>query len=397
MSSTIRTDGRPSASAVASAIASGSLGSPACASANQASNRANGIVGHACARSRLGLRAAPQPIWQGTVLLRQGSGAWPTCTSSWASSAGASEAEIKKAYRKLAKELHPDRNKDNPKAAERFSKVTQAYDILSDKDKRARYDRGEIDEDGNPQDAVRRRLRRRRRRRRPGGGRRGAGGFEGFRAASAAASGRLSRPVRRPVRRRAARRRGGGGGFGGFGRAAAPPQKGADVAYRLKVPFVDAATLKPQRVTLAGGKTVDLKLPNGRRGRHQDPARRPGPAGAGRQWRRDRHHRDRAASASSRRDGNNIRLDLPVALNEAVLGAKVKVPTVEGPVMLTVPKGSQLGQGAAPQGQGFTDKDGQRGDQLVTLRSTCRRTMPSSQPFVEGWSGGGNPRAALGV
>src|ERR671928_726951 len=63
---------------------------------------------------------------------------------------GASEADIKKAYRKLAKELHPDRNKDNPKAAERFSKVTQAYDILSDKDKRARYDRGEIDEEGKP-------------------------------------------------------------------------------------------------------------------------------------------------------------------------------------------------------------------------------------------------------
>jgi DnaJ-class molecular chaperone len=63
---------------------------------------------------------------------------------------GASEAEIKKAYRSLAKQLHPDRNKDNPKAAERFAKVTQAYDMLSDKDKRARYDRGEIDEDGNP-------------------------------------------------------------------------------------------------------------------------------------------------------------------------------------------------------------------------------------------------------
>src|SRR3954467_2991164 len=63
---------------------------------------------------------------------------------------GASEAEIKKAYRSLAKQLHPDRNTDNPKAAERFAKVTQAYDLLSDKDKRARYDRGEIDEDGNP-------------------------------------------------------------------------------------------------------------------------------------------------------------------------------------------------------------------------------------------------------
>ncbi len=110
---------------------------------------------------------------------------------------GASDAEIKKAYRSLAKQLHPDRNKDNPKAAERFAKVTQAYDLLSDKDKRARYDRGEIDEDGNPRMPF-------------GGGfgggggaghRPGGGGFEGhpggFQGADAAD---LSRLVRRIVR-----------------------------------------------------------------------------------------------------------------------------------------------------------------------------------------------------
>ena len=114
---------------------------------------------------------------------------------------GASEAEIKKAYRSLAKQLHPDRNKDNPKAAERFAQVTTAYDLLSDKDKRARYDRGEIDEDGNPQmpfgggfggwpgaGARPRPGRRRRLRGFPGG-------FYGGDAAD------LQRPVRRPVRR----------------------------------------------------------------------------------------------------------------------------------------------------------------------------------------------------
>ena len=93
---------------------------------------------------------------------------------------GASEAEIKKAYRSLAKQLHPDRNKDNPNAAKRFGEVTQAYDLLSDKDKRARYDRGEIDEDGNPEDAVRRRASaaiRRRRRPQPAPA---APGFENF-------------------------------------------------------------------------------------------------------------------------------------------------------------------------------------------------------------------------
>src|SRR5687767_42162 len=173
---------------------------------------------------------------------------------------GASEAEIKKAYRSLAKQLHPDRNKDNPKAAERFAKVTQAYDLLSDKDKRARYDRGEIDEDGNP--------------RMPFGGGFGNGGasrpggragYEAYPEGFSADSADLSDLFEGLFGAATQGRRGGagaGGPFGGFGRAR-PPQKGADVAYRLKVPFVDAAMLKEQRVTLAGGKTIDLKLPRG--------------------------------------------------------------------------------------------------------------------------------------
>src|SRR5688500_5361361 len=173
---------------------------------------------------------------------------------------GASEAEVKKAYRSLAKQLHPDRNKDNPKAAERFAQVTRAYDLLSDKDKRARYDRGEIDEDGNP--------------RMPfgagyggGGPRPGAGpgaGFEGYPGGFSADAADLSDLFEGLFGAAAAGRRGpsGGGPFGGFGRTRAP-QKGADVAYRLKVPFVDAACLKEQRVTLSGGRTIDLKLPRG--------------------------------------------------------------------------------------------------------------------------------------
>ena len=138
---------------------------------------------------------------------------------------GASEAEIKKAYRSLAKQLHPDRNKDNPKAAERFAKVTQAYDLLSDKDKRARYDRGEIDEDGNPRmpfggglrrrsggrDRVRRRRRLRRLSRRLRRGR--CGGPQ--------------RPVRRACSGRGSIAPGtrAAGPFGGFGRARAPAER----------------------------------------------------------------------------------------------------------------------------------------------------------------------------
>jgi len=308
---------------------------------------------------------------------------------------GASEAEVKKAYRSLAKQLHPDRNRDNPKAAERFAKVTQAYDILSDKDRRAKYDRGEIDEDGNPRMPF-------------GGGFGGSGGyrpsgagpgpgagFEGFEQAGAADLSDLFEGLFGGAMG-GGRRSGGAGGFEGFGRRTRAPQKGADVAYRLKVPFVDAATQKAQRVTLSGGKTVDLKLPNGvdsgtkirLAGQGQ-----PGPAGNG----------DAIVTIEVAphpfftRDGKDIRLTLPISLKEAVLGAKVKVPTPEGPVMLTVPKGASSGKVLRLEGRGFSDKAGKRGDQLVTLGIEVPAGDAALEQFVGDWNGGGNPRASLGV
>jgi len=306
---------------------------------------------------------------------------------------GASEAEIKKAYRSLAKQLHPDRNKDNPKASERFAKVTQAYDLLSDKDKRARYDRGEIDEDGNP--------------RMPFGGGFGGGagprpggsggGFEGFpNGFDAGNAADLSDLFEGLFGAAGARRGAGSGGpFGGFGRAR-PPQKGGDIAYRLKVSFTDAATLKEQRVTLTGGRTIDLKLPKG----VEDGAKirltgqgQEGPGGRG----------DAIITIEIAphhflvRDGKNIRLILPVTLEEAVLGAKVKVPTPEGPVMLTIPKGSSSGKLLRIKGRGFTAKDGSRGDQLVQVAIDIPPNDEELQKFCEGRDDHRNPRAALGV
>jgi DnaJ-class molecular chaperone len=306
---------------------------------------------------------------------------------------GADQAEIKKAYRSLAKQLHPDRNKDNPDAAKRFSEVTRAYDLLSDKDKRAQYDRGEIDEEGNPKMPFGGGFGSR-----PGGGA-GAGagpgaGFEGFQTNFGDAAdlselfeglfgggGRGGRP---------------GGGFGGFRQRASPPQKGADIAYRLRVPFVDAATLAPQRIKLADGKTIDLKLPKG----VEDGAKirlagkgDPGPGGSG-----DAIVTVSIAShAFFRRDGNDIRLDLPVTLKEAVLGAKVKVPTPEGPVMMTIPKGSSSGRVLRLKGRGFTGKTGARGDELVTIEIHVPAGDSELESFAEKWRGGDNPRAELGV
>jgi DnaJ-class molecular chaperone len=306
-------------------------------------------------------------------------------------SRGASEADIKKAYRKLAKELHPDRNKDNPAAADRFNRVTQAYDILTDKDKRARYDRGEIDEQGAPRSPFG-----------FGGGGPGAGGPGaspgGFRRTVNGSEFEFGQETPDISEMFEGLFGGIGGRRGGFGRRAAPPQKGADVAYRLDVAFEDAAALKDQRVTLAGGRTIMIKLPKGVEdgtkirlaGQGQD-----GPGGKG----------DAIVTIAIRshpffkRDGDNIRLDLPVSLDEAVLGAKVKVPTVDGPVMLSVPKGTTSGKTLRLKGRGFTGRGGVRGDQLVTLVVDIPGDDPELARFVESWSGKGrgNPRAPLGV
>ena len=296
----------------------------------------------------------------------------------------ATEADIKKAYRKLAKELHPDRNKDNPKASERFSQVTNAYDLLNDKDKRARFDRGEIDGDGNP--AA------------PfgfgggGGGRAQPGG--GFRSEGYETGGPDMSDIFEGLFGGA--QRGGGGFSSGFGRRAQP--KGENVAYRLQVPFVEAATLEPQRVTLADGKTLDLKLPAGVETGTQmklGGKGEPGPGGAG----------DAILTIDVQphrfftRDGDDVRIDLPISLAEAVLGGSIKAPTVEKPVMLTIPKGTTSGKTLRLKGKGFHKKTGGRGDQLVTLMIDIPADNKALADFVEGWakSNTGNPRGAMGV
>ena len=303
----------------------------------------------------------------------------------------ATEKDIKSAYRKLAKELHPDRNKDNPRAAERFSEVTRAYDLLSDKDKRARFDRGEIDADGNPAMPFGMGA--------GGGYSRGyqgsAGGqhgfsaqdFEGFGGAEGIDIGDIFDGLFN---------RGGMGGARPGRRPPPPPRKGANVQYRLRVPFTDAATLKPQRITLADGKTIDLKLPagveDGTQMRLQGKGE-PGPGGAG----------DALVTiaiephAFFRRDGDDVRLDLPITLDEAVGGAKVKVPTVEGAVMLTIAPGSGSGKVLRLKGKGFSRKGGGRGDQLVTLEIELPEDVSELARKLEGWRDTRNVRAKLGV
>ena len=301
----------------------------------------------------------------------------------------ASEADIKKAYRKLAKELHPDRNKDNPKASERFSLVTNAYDLLTDKEKRGRFDRGEIDGDGNQAAPFG-----------YGSGRPQSGGA-GFRS-QGYGGGAGAEPDMSDIFEGlfGGAQRGGGGAGGGFasGFGRRPQPKGATIAYSLQVPFVDAAMLNAQRVTLGDGKTIDLKLPAGVETGTQmklSGKGEPAPGGAG----------DAIVTIEVLphrffvRDGDDVRLDLPITLGEAVLGASIKAPTVEKPVMLTVPKGTSSGKTLRLKGKGFHKKSGGRGDQLITLMVDLPADDPALIEFVAQWAPdhAGNPRASMGV
>ncbi len=322
----------------------------------------------------------------------------------------ASEQDIKSAYRKLAKELHPDRNKDKPNASEKFSEVTRAYDLLSDKNKRAQYDRGEIDADGNPANPF------------AGMGARGGnGGGYGRGGAYGGAPGGGPGP-------------GDFGGFGGggedvdlsdlfeglfggrknqqpggarrgFGRQPPPPpmRRGADIQYRLAVPFVEAAAGRDQRITLADGKAISLKLPAGVEDGTMMRLKDKGHPGAG-------GHGDGIVMVEVgthpffKREGDNIRMDLPITLDEAVRGAKVKCPTVDGAVMLTIKPGSSSGTVMRLAGKGWTRKnaklvDGkhERGDQLVTLEIQLPTDLGPLEQRLDGWIDTARPREKFGL
>jgi DnaJ-class molecular chaperone len=316
----------------------------------------------------------------------------------------ASEADIKSAYRKLAKELHPDRNTDNPKAAEKFSEVTRAYDLLSDKAKRAQYDRGEIDGDGNPANpfagmGARGGFR--------PGGTYGAGGpgagpgdFGGFGGDDVDLSDLFEGLFggRKGPQPAGARR-----GFGRQTPPPPPPKRGADIQYRLAVPFVEAAAGRDQRITLADGKAINLKLPAGVEDGTMMRLKDKGHPGTG-------GHGDGIVMVEVgshpffRREGDNIRMDLPITLDEAVRGAKVKCPTVDGAVMLTIKPGTSGGTVLRLAGKGWTKKSGkmvegkpERGDQLVTLEIQLPADLAALEERLDGWIDPARPREKFGL
>ncbi|MCW2275509.1 DnaJ domain-containing protein [Rhodoblastus acidophilus] len=292
----------------------------------------------------------------------------------------ASQADVKKAFRKLAKQHHPDQNPNDPKAQAKFAEVNSAYEILGDEKKRGAFDRGEIDAEGKPR------------------------GFEGFPGGGFRRGG----PGGGPGGAHSEFHFGGGAPFDaadifsdlfGMGRGRgggghARPQPGADVALDTHVSLETALRGGKARVLTPAGKTLEVNVPAGveegkqirLRGQGQ-PGPGGGPAGDALVTVHIQKH------PHFRVDGRDLRLDLPVTLYEAVLGGKIEAPTLGGKVELTLPPKSNSGKTLRLRGKGLPASGGQpAGDLLITLRITLpdgdwaeleevAKTMQAKQPY----------------
>jgi len=282
----------------------------------------------------------------------------------------ASADEIRKAFRKLAKQFHPDTNPGNKAAEDRFKQVSAAFDILSDVEKKKKFDAREIDADGR--ETMR--------------GYSGAGGNPfgggGFSSRDGAADGPeidLS-DLFGDILGRGARGQGGfGGGTGGFS------PRGADIKARLDIDLEEAIRGGKKRVAFSDGRTIDVTIPPG--AQEGQTLRLKGQGSPGRAGAGDalielaiKPH------AIYRREGEALVMDLPVSVPDAVLGGKIEAPTPDGPVMLGVPKGSNSGATLRLKGRGLVDAKGKRGDLLARLVVTLPDAIdPDLEKFAQAW------------
>lgn len=303
-------------------------------------------------------------------------------------SRSASDAEIKAAYRELAKRYHPDASHGAPGADEAFRDVNTAYSILKDKSSRQAYDRGDIDASGAP----RRRTYRAQSAYEGAGPAQSANGasHEGFKFGFGDGTDfSRAQDIFSDL-------------FGGARKTAgrAFRKRGGDITYKLNVTFLEAAKGGRRRVRLAEGARLDVKIPAGVEDGQQIRLRGQGKRGSGGApdgdalitVKTDPHE-------AFMRDGYNVYLEVPVTVDEAVLGAKISVPTIWGPVNMTVPKNSNSGTVLRLKGKGIPmDKSAeQRGDQLVELRVVLPEGDGDFAAHVQAWGGDkrSNPRAAL--
>jgi DnaJ-class molecular chaperone len=276
---------------------------------------------------------------------------------------GDSEDTIRKAYRKLAKRFHPDLNPGKPEAAERFKTINAANDLLSDPDKRGRFDRGEIDAEGHETAPAPR-----------------AGSWQQYAGAEPYAGG-------------------GAGGFGAddldtlFGQAFGGAGRGRDMHYSVSVTFLEAANGTVRRVLLPDGRELDVTIPAGLRDGHVLRLKGQGRRGGNGKTGDALVEVSVAPHRFFRREGDDVVMDLPISVQEAVLGASVEVPTVKGKVRLAIPPGSGTGTRLRLKGRGIAG-----GNQYVVLTpvlppgedpalAALLRDWKPSKPF--------NPRAGL--
>lgn len=286
-------------------------------------------------------------------------------------SPSASAADIQKAYRKLAKKLHPDLNPGDKTAEEKFKEVSAAYNLLSDAEKRKRFDNGEIDasgaerpqhqfyrdfansDDGHPYAST--------------------SGFADFMDSDDA----LAELLRRGQRARENRR-------------------GEDLHYRLPIDFVDSITGASKRITLPNGGALEVKIPPGLIDGQILRLKGKGAPGAGTGGPGDALIEvEVLPDRRFTRDGDDISLELPISLSEAVLGSHVRVPTPTGDVTVSVPKGSNTGTTLRLKGKGAPRRGGGNGDELVKLKIVLPKSPdPELEAFVSNWTKGKefNPR-----
>lgn len=263
----------------------------------------------------------------------------------------ATQDDIRKAYKKIAKESHPDLNPGDPKAEARFKAAASAYDLLKDEEQRRRFDAGEIDAQG--QERPERRFYREYAEG-PEATYHTSRGFEDF--------GDYSDVFADLFGQRAGRRAGGGSGREGM------QMRGPDRHYTLDVGFLEAARGATRRITLPDGSVLDVKIPQGLADGQTIRLRGKGGEGFGGGPAGDALVTITVEPhAFFRREGDDILVELPVTLDEAVLGGTVEVPTIDGRVAVKVPKGSSTGRTLRLRGKGVKRGD-KHGDQLVTLK-----------------------------
>lgn len=279
----------------------------------------------------------------------------------------ATNDEVRRAYRKLAKDLHPDQNKGDPKAEEKFKRVSAAFAVVGSPEKRKRYDAGEIDGMGNERASPYYRD--------SAGGTAGSrgtysSGFEGFHNGSSDFSDLF------------------GDLFGKRGPGGAFTMRGMDYRYNLEIGFLEAVNGTKKRVQFPDNETLDISVPSGVETGQTLRLKHKGGPGAGRGEPGDALIELKVMPHPLfDRDGDNVTLEVPISLGEAVLGARVEVPTIGGRVTVALPKGASSGQVLRLRGKGIkNNRTGAHGDQLITLKIVLPAHIDSDlERFVQEW------------